>query len=543
MIQSLHLGTEKRADRKSRRLIIIAWLFVTITVFTLAFTYYSIALLSAGRAYVGGEGLWSKAQKDMVYSIARYARYHDESYYRSYLDSLAICHGDRLARLELEKENPNLQVAFAGFLQGGNHPDDINGMIRLFRNFRHTGEIGRAIDIWTRADDDIDELTSVAERIRAAVQTGVLDDTTDLPYLQKIYQINQHLRPMEDEFSYTLGAAARKTQALLLIIMFAVVSVLLVGAFMFSQRLLRQSESIQRALRDGENQLRSLLQFAPLPIVIVHMTEETILYANDRALQQFKVAADSLSHLQVSNFYVRSADRDQLLAAMHGEGSLRNWEVQLRDANGTPFWALFSSQRIFYNGQDCVLTALSNIDEHKRTEQKLHHRAFHDELTGLPNRAMFMDSLSNLLARCTPGKDIFAILFIDLDRFKIINDELGHEVGDKLLQEVAARLKASVQHEDIVARLGGDEFVVLIEASADSVARTAQDILKAMKLDYILDENVINVTTSIGISFFPKDGISLAELIKSADIAMYYAKDQGRNNIQYFHDAVRTRVQ
>ncbi|HSY28335.1 MAG TPA: GGDEF domain-containing protein, partial [Burkholderiaceae bacterium] len=174
-----------------------------------------------------------------------------------------------------------------------------------------------------------------------------------------------------------------------------------------------------------------------------------------------------------------------------------------------------------------------------------HHRAFHDELTGLPNRAMFMDSLSNLLARCTPEKDIFAILFIDLDRFKIINDELGHEIGDKLLQEVAARLKANVRQGDIVARLGGDEFVVLIEASADadSVARTAENILKAMKLDYILDENVINVTTSIGISFFPKDGIDLAELVKSADVAMYYAKDQGRNNIQYFRNVMRGRVE
>ncbi|HSY27695.1 MAG TPA: PAS domain-containing protein, partial [Burkholderiaceae bacterium] len=356
MIQSLHINTGKGPDRKSRRLIVIAWLFVTIIVFVLAFTYYSIALLSAGRAYVGGEGLWSKAQKDMIYSIARYARYHDESYYRSYLDSLAICQGDRRARLELEKQNPDLLVAFAGFLQGGNHPDDINGMIRLFRNFRHIGEIGKAIDIWTHADDDIDKLTSVAEQIHIAVKSGVLDDTKAVPYLQQIYQINQHLRPMEDEFSYTLGAAARKTQTLLLIIMFAVVSVLLVGAFMFSQRLLRQSESIQRALRDSGNQLRSLLQFAPLPIVIVHMSEETILYANDRALQQFKVEANSLSRLHVSNFYVRSADRDQLLAAMHGEGSLRDWEVQLRDAHGAPFWALFSSQRIFYNGQDCVLT-------------------------------------------------------------------------------------------------------------------------------------------------------------------------------------------
>jgi diguanylate cyclase (GGDEF)-like protein len=532
----LHVDTVTITDGTSRRLLVIVWLFVAIVVFLLTFTYYSIGILSAGRAYVGGEGLWSKAQKDMIYSLARYAHYHNLAYYQAYLKSLDVSHGDRQARLELEKKNPDLQIATAGFLQGRNHPDDIDGMIKLFRNFRHVREIDRAIELWANADAAIDQLTNVAEHLRAAVESGTLDDIGAQIYIEQIYQINQRLMPMEDEFSYTLGAAARKMQIILLFAMFAAVSVLLIAAFMFSRKLVRQNARLHGALREGEMQLRGLLQSAPLPIAIIRIADEAIMYANEHALAQFKVSPISLNRWKARHFYVRKGDRNQLLAALRIQGNLRDREVLLRDAEGTQFWTLFSSQRISYNRQDCLLTALSNIDARKRAHQELQHRAFHDDLTDLPNRAMFMDTLRRLLAKATPENTTFAIFFIDLDRFKIINDELGHEVGDRLLQQVARRLRLSVRQNDIVARLGGDEFVVLIEEFEDteSIMHTAHKILKAMEPDYVLDGHTVSVTSSIGISCYPQDGTDLKALVKNADVAMYRAKEQGRNNAQFY---------
>ncbi|MBV8665474.1 MAG: diguanylate cyclase [Burkholderiaceae bacterium] len=536
MARFLHIDTAPMANGKSRRLIAIAWLWVAIVVFLLAFTYCSISVLSAVRAYIGGESLWSKAQKDMVYSLARYARYHDQSYYDSYLQSLTVIHGDRQARLELEKRNPDLKIAAAGLIQGRNHPDDVDGMISLFRNFRGVYEINQAVLIWTAADADIDQLVGIAEHLHAALEAGTLDDAGTRAYLEQIFELNKSLVPREEDFSYTLGRAARKLQAVLLFMMFAVVSVLLLAAYLFSRRVVRQSERVQGALLEGEKQMRELLQFAPLPIVIVRIADEAIVYANDHALAQFKVAPNALHRLQARRFYVRKGDRNQLLAALRIQGSLRDREVLLRDTEGTPFWTLFSSQRISYNRQDCLLIALSNIDARKRAQQELAHRAFHDELTGLPNRAMFMDTLRNLLAKADPAGTAFAILFIDLDRFKLINDELGHETGDHLLQQVATRLADSVRQGDIVARLGGDEFVVLLENCRDmeAVARTAGKILNAMEPDYHLEGHVVNVTTSIGVSCYPQDGADLNTLVKNADVAMYRAKESGRNNAQFY---------
>lgn len=536
-IQSLETGTLSPPNGKTRRLIVIVWLFVAIVVLTLGLTYYSIGLLSAARAYVAGEGLWSKAQKDMVYTLARYVRYREEEFYQAYRSSLSVILGDRQARLELEKENPDLQVAYAGFLQGRNHPDDIPGMIGLFRNFRHVPDLAKAIDIWGRADAEVNKLVLIAERVRAEGHTTKLTDANVALLLDEVYQISQRLMPLEDEFSYTLGAATRKAQAVLLFVMFALVLALLALACLFSRRLMRENESVQSALREGEKQLRDLMQFAPLPIVIVRLEDEAVLYANDHALKQFKISPASLQLLKASSFYIQQMDRAQFVAGLRQHGHLSDWEVRLQDTEGTPFWAQISSQIISYQRQDCVFTALSNINERKRFQAELQHRVFHDELTGLPNRAMFMDIFNKLLAQ-TPHSShkVFAVLFIDLDRFKIINDDLGHHVGDKLLQQVAQRLKASVRSCDIVSRLGGDEFVVLIQEQAETelIIRLANEICQAMERCYQLGDAQVNITTSIGISCYPRDGTDCLTLLKNADVAMYRAKERGRNNFQFY---------
>ena len=195
-----------------------------------------------------------------------------------------------------------------------------------------------------------------------------------------------------------------------------------------------------------------------------------------------------------------------------------------------------------YNGKPIRLEGtVQDITGRKEAEEQIHQLAFFDILTGLPNRTLFMDSLKRIHANSLRNKCKFALLFIDIDGFKSINDTLGHISGDCLLQQLALRLKESLRSEDfasagMVARLGGDEFVVIIEhlKNEEDVAIIAQRIIANISRPVLLDATEVVVTASIGISIFPDDSQDTDTLIKHADIAMYAAKENGKNAFQYF---------
>lgn len=519
----------------SRRLIAIVWIFMAVVVCMLALTYYSIGLMSATRAYVGGEGLWSKAQKEAVLALSRYATDRDPRDYQAYQAALAVSLGDRQARLEMEKPQSDAGQAGSGFLRGRNHPDDVAGMISLFHNFRGLAEIDKALAIWREADGHMERLMALGEQIHTAVRSGSMDPAATRAYLLQLQGINQQLTPLEDAFSFTLGDISRKTAQALQLALLVVGMVLLAVAYLLSRRLVRQNENFQAALVDSRDQLRKLLQFAPLPIIIVRLTDESVVYANQRACQQFKVPEDGWAGLKPHAFYEREQDREQVMQALREHGSVRDWEVRLRDTQGTVFWVLISSQRTLYAGQPCLVTAINNIHERKLAQEALHHRAFHDELTGLPNRAMFMDALSRSLSRVERRSGRLSLLFIDLDHFKEVNDRHGHTVGDLLLQAVAMRIRVCVREGDLVARLGGDEFVILVEDgdTHHEVTHIAQKLQKTLQPMHQLGGHQLLMTASMGISSYPQDGEELTDLLRNADDAMYRAKEAGRNNFQF----------
>ncbi|MEO5862803.1 MAG: EAL domain-containing protein [Burkholderiales bacterium] len=178
----------------------------------------------------------------------------------------------------------------------------------------------------------------------------------------------------------------------------------------------------------------------------------------------------------------------------------------------------------------------------QQSEERFRHLAHHDPLTGLPNRVLLQDQGARALARARRNKNYVGILFIDLDRFKTINDSLGHSAGDALLREVADRIRRTVRNFDTVARMGGDEFVVLLSdlvnpAAAGSVA---QHLLESLAKVTIIDGHHLHVTPSIGVSVFPSDATDFDELLKHADAAMYLAKDNGRNGYRFFTSEINT---
>ncbi|NBQ69108.1 MAG: EAL domain-containing protein [Nitrosomonadaceae bacterium] len=187
---------------------------------------------------------------------------------------------------------------------------------------------------------------------------------------------------------------------------------------------------------------------------------------------------------------------------------------------------------------DTVAHDLSRWYERKEAEKRIIEMATHDALTGLPNRHLLQDRIEQALVHDTRSHKQMAVLFIDLDHFKTINDSLGHDIGDLLLQAVAERLLTCVRSEDTVARQGGDEFIVVLNAIAESLdaAKVAQKILDALMRPYYIHKNELHICGSIGIAVFPDDGANAETLLKNSDVAMYHAKENGRNNYQFFTD-------
>jgi two-component system CheB/CheR fusion protein len=181
------------------------------------------------------------------------------------------------------------------------------------------------------------------------------------------------------------------------------------------------------------------------------------------------------------------------------------------------------------------VAAYSNIDEIKNMQRRIEYLATHDELTGLPNRTVLLERLELMISGAKRSKQLCGVLFVDLDNFKPVNDNLGHKVGDLLLKQVTKRLQQCIRDTDLLARIGGDEFVALISAShIDEIDDIAKRIISQVQNEFDVSTHSISVSASIGIAVYPADGISSEVLLQHADEAMYLAKSTGRNQYQYF---------
>ena len=229
-----------------------------------------------------------------------------------------------------------------------------------------------------------------------------------------------------------------------------------------------------------------------------------------------------------------------IVPLVHQRGRWRGEATGLR-RDGTSFPQEISVTAIAGDGMVCVVR---DITERTYAEEQIKHLAYHDALTNLPNRLLFKDRLTVALSHAQREQSRLGVLFLDLDRFKVINDSLGHNIGDQLLQAVSLRVQACVRESDTVARLGGDEFTVLLPRlnRSDDAAPVAQKIIEAIRHPFHIEGREFFTTTSIGISLFPEDGTDAEALIKNADTAMYQAKELGRDNYQLFNAHVNAKA-
>jgi diguanylate cyclase (GGDEF)-like protein/PAS domain S-box-containing protein len=223
-------------------------------------------------------------------------------------------------------------------------------------------------------------------------------------------------------------------------------------------------------------------------------------------------------------------EREAALEELRVKGARTSLERCLQRRDGGIVWVLENQTLLRDDGEELVESTVIDISERKEFEKRIEFHAYHDPLTGLPNRTLLTQRLPLLLSQSRWSSRGLAVMFLDLDGFKQVNDALGHAVGDRLLQEVAARLRECVREDDLVARVGGDEFVlVLPRVDSEGSVRIARQVLARLQETARLEGHEVSVTTSLGIALFPRDGDDAETLVRKADRAMYRAKEAGKN--------------
>jgi diguanylate cyclase (GGDEF)-like protein/PAS domain S-box-containing protein len=248
--------------------------------------------------------------------------------------------------------------------------------------------------------------------------------------------------------------------------------------------------------------------------------------------------------------YVIPGRREEFIQAMEANGSVRNFESLVYRKDNSTLWISENARMVHDEGGKLLYYegTVEDITARKNYENKIEHQATHDSLTGLPNRYMLNDRLQQYMNFADRYKNKMAVAFVDIDQFKLINDSMGHEVGDQLLLIMSKRLSSCIREIDTVVRLGGDEFVILLTniENIDDIFLSMQRVLTTVATPCVINELDYVVTCSIGISIYPDDGLVPNTLLKNADSAMYKAKKAGRNNYQIFtqelNDALTERV-
>jgi diguanylate cyclase (GGDEF)-like protein/PAS domain S-box-containing protein len=291
---------------------------------------------------------------------------------------------------------------------------------------------------------------------------------------------------------------------------------------------------IEQALREGEERLRKFSEATQVGIVFHE--DGRVTDCNEALLRLTGYQYDELVGSQIIQ-YVSPGYREDALDAVR-KGSEQAYESEIIARDGTRIPVEFEGRTLPFEGKVYRLSVVRDIRRRRASQARIDFMAHHDLLTGLPNRALLLDRLEFILATARRRSTQAAILFIDLDNFKTVNDSLGHAAGDALLKIIAGRIPAALREVDVVSRHGGDEFLVVLpdlEGDQSPVA-VAEKLLATISEPMELEGQSISVSPSIGISLFPRDGDTADALIKNADAAMYLAKERGRSNYQFFNE-------
>ena len=311
----------------------------------------------------------------------------------------------------------------------------------------------------------------------------------------------------------------------------------------------RQIRATEEQLRISDERFRGTFENAPIGIMLLDMGGR-IFQANRFAADLLDYGENSLQELHVSRLVPdseRARFKETLERLVRGSNETIRVEQRMLCASGLEIWTNMHIvlQRSREGHPSYCIVQIADITETKMSQQRMERMAFYDILTDLANRRLFYDRLAQVIEHTQRTQRLAALLYLDLDQFKRVNDTLGHEAGDALLREVARRLTDSVRKDDTVGRPGGDEFTVLLAdiKSATDASLVADKILKVLQEPITINDQQLVVTSSIGITVIPTDGTDPKVLMKNADLAMYRAKEHGRNNHQFYSEEMNTNAE
>ncbi|AMZ71922.1 MULTISPECIES: EAL domain-containing protein [Pseudomonas] len=526
------------------RLLGIVWPFIAVVLFQALLGGVSLYVLSAVRGYVAGESLWSKGQKDAIYYLNLYADSRDEAIFRKYQQAIAVPEGGHELRVALDREPPDLEAARAGILQGGNHPDDVSSLIWLYLNFRHFSYLEEAIDLWTVGDGYLIELDNVARQMHNSITAGQASEVDIRGWKAQIFAINDSVTPAAKAFSDALGEGSRFILQLLLVTNFATALGLIVLALLRTHKLLAQRQVFANALQMEKERAQITLQSIGDGVITTDV-EGAIAYMNPAAEAMTHWKAEHATGLPLAALFNLLDDNAQtegltliehILSGRLSGASEHSKLIQRLDGSTVSVTLVGAPIRHAGKVSGAVLV-LHDMTQERQYIANLSWQATHDALTGLANRREFEYRLEQALHNLTRQVGRHALMFLDLDQFKLVNDTCGHAAGDELLRHICALLQSGLRENDTLARLGGDEFGILLEnCSPEAAEKIAEGLRQTVQnLHFVWKGRPFVTTVSIGLVHIAQTPTTLEASLRAADMACYMAKEKGRNRVQVYH--------
>jgi len=291
------------------------------------------------------------------------------------------------------------------------------------------------------------------------------------------------------------------------------------------------ASSFEQLVRHDEK-LKVFNDTVPAGILVLRVQDGKVIFSNRFFHETLGAGGEQVLGSSWNDFFVDAEERQNLMLEFVHHDEVRNFELRLKRKDGGVVWGLASMSSIPIEDEDLLLFAFIDVTPLKEAEAKIEALANYDTLTELPSRRLFSDRLEKAVERAERAETDMAVLFIDLDGFKAVNDTLGHEAGDLVLKEVAKRLRDCVRKPDTVARLGGDEFIVIIEhQNVKNATIVSERIVSSLSQPITVPGGDANIGASIGVAFFPNDGKTETELLKAADKAMYTVKKGGKGAV------------
>jgi diguanylate cyclase (GGDEF)-like protein/PAS domain S-box-containing protein len=311
---------------------------------------------------------------------------------------------------------------------------------------------------------------------------------------------------------------------------------LIIGIFaFFLSRQMASQEVINDSLRESEERFRLMVETSPFPLVLTRLSDHGVLYINRRASEMLGIAQEEAVGRSMPDYYDDPRQRVEFIKQVKESGFVDDQEFCLKRNNGKRFWALLSATTVRYCGEMALLTGINDISERKHLEDELKRRAITDSLTGIANRAYFLEQGNQQFQLSKRYGHRLSVMMIDIDFFKKINDTYGHHVGDIALQAMTEICVDTLREVDIFGRMGGEEFAVALPSTAVEGAAMVAERLRAIieQADVpIGDGRNIKFTVSIGVAQATREDVSIEDALKRADEGLYTAKRSGRNRVE-----------